>query len=884
MKYKGSRKKHSLVRVFLYSLFALSTLPVIVLGYFWIASDFDRFTSQHQQWRETYTESRNQLLRREVDKALEYIHFRRERFDQVLYKQLRREIRSALVVARDIRVSAKADESRAQLIDKVSAAVAPMRFGEGGFFYLLDGSGAFRLTPLAPNSGQRLNNSNALTALANQIKAGPDAASQRFIQFSLPASANAAASRNVSFVFQYKPLDIYLVASTYVEPALEELKAEVLERLAAIPFDPDSSVLFVTDKNGAQLVNPYNPGAIGEPLSGVGDWVAALQADEADDYVKIAWPRSDAAEAASVQSYVSLYQPWGWVIGAGFFLDEFNRLIEAEQSAQRQRYLKQIRFIVLISLLVLLLGILIARLLIKRVERGFTGMQDFFDAAAKRSVNINLRDLTFSEFEELAEHANYMVDTRTETESKLIDARIQAEDASHAKSQFLSSVSHELRTPLNGVLGYTQLLLRAEGIAPEERRHLAAIETCGNHLLTLINDVLDLAKIESGNMELDIRSHRLSALLSSVGDIVRQRAQSKGLRYEVNLQTDIPAWVKLDAVKLRQVLVNLLDNGVKFTTQGFVELSVTLAAGQRLHFAVRDTGRGIEAEHLEEVFEPFKQTNPHEGIGTGLGLSICFRLVETMGGSLSAESEFGRGTVFSFDLPLVEGEAKVSGDDDEDGASELVSVDLHIDREIDIIIADDNNFNRQVMRGMVQGFAGRVREAHDGEEVLQMMAERPADVVLMDMKMPVLDGVEATRRLKADARYPNLKIVMVTATIEAAAIAKAHDAGTDGFLAKPVKLSELLHELAEQLGGEIVEQSGDVAEPEAALCELPELDSATRKNIQDAVAIGDIKALRALFSALQDQSDDHAGFARQANAALDDFDFDTINKLLGEDE
>ncbi len=245
------------------------------------------------------------------------------------------------------------------------------------------------------------------------------------------------------------------------------------------------------------------------------------------------------------------------------------------------------------------------------------------------------------------------ITTRKQMEQDLITAaRITAEDANHAKSLFLSSISHELRTPLNGVLGYAQILQRDQSASLEQCHNLRAIESCGQHLLTLIDDVLDLAKIESGTIEVQRTACDLYDLLESVGNIVRERVDEKGLLFQLDIDKTVPANALIDEVKLRQILVNLLGNAVKFTRSGGIGLKVALHSERELLFQVCDTGIGIPADKQREIFEPFQQLAAAGSGGSGLGLPISQRLCEAMGGTLTVQSAPGAGSCFSFNLPF----------------------------------------------------------------------------------------------------------------------------------------------------------------------------------------------------------------------------------------
>jgi CheY-like chemotaxis protein len=476
------------------------------------------------------------------------------------------------------------------------------------------------------------------------------------------------------------------------------------------------------------------------------------------------------------------------------------------------------------------------------------------------------------------------VTDRKRIEQELVNARIAAEDALHAKSQFLSSVSHELRTPLNGVLGYAQLLQRDAGVPSGSQEYLRAIESCGKHLLTLINDVLDLAKIESGNIDIVHRANDLSEIVSSVSDIVGHRAKSKGLDFVVNVAADVPHIVQADEVKLRQVLVNLLDNAVKFTAKGRVELKLDVDLDRHiLLFSVRDSGMGIPDEKLRDVFEPFRQVNPQDGKGTGLGLAICRRLVEAMGGNLNLSSEFGKGSCFYFDIPLLDvPKASEPGEKIELTAEPEPDVLAKVADNPAIIVADDVAVNRHVLLGMLEDVSDDIREAANGLEVIALLKERTAQLVLMDLRMPEMDGMEATRVIKQELKMTGVSIIMASATTDEDMMAEAVEVGCDGFLPKPIGIDDLLKVVASTCGSEALVNTADVIVPDVEAprssvvlppdCDLQELLM--------AVDLGDVTGTRELLGQLRRSRPECLGFVEEAEEFLSEFDFENLARLL----
>jgi PAS domain S-box-containing protein len=466
---------------------------------------------------------------------------------------------------------------------------------------------------------------------------------------------------------------------------------------------------------------------------------------------------------------------------------------------------------------------------------------------------------------------------RKRMEQELVAARIAAEDANHAKSQFLSSISHELRTPLNGVLGYAQILLRDQSISAEHRHNLRAIESCGQHLLTLINDVLDLAKIESGRIDIDEQPCDLYELLDNVGNIVRERVESKGLAYRLEIARAVPAVIRTDAVKLRQILVNLLGNAVKFTARGSVTLRVAVGRhGSELLFAVEDTGVGIAEEKQREIFFPFHQVGQVAG-GTGLGLPISQRLCEAMGGQLRVRSAMGAGSCFSFNLPM-----KIS-------ARALMPAAPHAEnRFIDtagqaltVMVADDNQINRQVLAGMLRASGIAIVEAENGQEALDQLHAcarkgRPLPLVLMDVRMPVMDGFTATRAIKADPILRDTVVIAVSASVFPDVVTRMREEGCDDFVSKPVRIGVLLEVVAKYLRLPL----RAVAEPQVA-ARAARLPSTLLQNLRAALAVGDIETLRAALPTLR-TTPELDTWVREFEQRLDHFDIEAVRELLTE--
>ena len=373
-----------------------------------------------------------------------------------------------------------------------------------------------------------------------------------------------------------------------------------------------------------------------------------------------------------------------------------------------------------------------------------------------------------------------------------------------AKSQFLANMSHELRTPLNGILGYAQILKKGKTITDQQKNGLNIIYQCGEHLLNLINDVLDISKIEARKMELYPKNFHFPEFLEAIAEICRIRAEQKGIELIYETLTPIPKAIRADEKRLRQVLINLLGNAVKFTEQGYITFKVGYHQ-EKFRFQVEDTGIGIAQEKLEEIFLPFQQVGEkiRETEGTGLGLTISRELAELMGGELKVESTLGKGSVFWLDLDLPEVEWIDVADISENNIIGFKGL------KRKILVVDDKWANRSVLVNMLEPLGFEVLEATDGLDGLNKARQFKPDIILLDLVMPVMDGFEATRRLRMMPELEGVVVIAISASVFDFDHQQSRKVGCDGFLPKPVREADLLEKVRVHLGLEWVYEEID---------------------------------------------------------------------------
>lgn len=552
-----------------------------------------------------------------------------------------------------------------------------------------------------------------------------------------------------------------------------------------------------------------------------------------------------------------------------------------EAHLQQKNWRDGLLFGALVLLCVAILAMLLARFTARPIGRLTLAIQR---VSGEGDLGVRVRESRLREIGELTRAFNTMM-------AKLQAAMVSkeaAETANKAKSAFLATISHELRTPLNAILGYAQLMQRDQALTDDLRKNVVTINRSGDHLLQLINDVLEMSKIEAGSAVVSTEAFDLHALLQEVLSIFQVRARVKKISLDLHISASLPRYVSSDQGKIRQLLINLLGNALKFTKYGGIvvhaEAAEANSKGVQMALTVEDSGVGIETAALDRIFKPFEQATAGQQSmgGTGLGLAISREFCRLLGGELHVESEVGKGSIFRAELHATL--ARQSQLAHEDSSQHIVGIALGAEPPR-VLVVDDNQVNRELIIDTLKPLGFVLKEACDGVEAVAASESWRPDLILMDLAMPEMDGYEATRRIKATEHGARTPVIAVTASSLESDRKKSDEAGLDGYLRKPFRRAQLMDEIVKHLMARVrVEQpEPDGLQPEPI--DVSSLDASSLAPLPPALRVELAAAgIAADTERLNDLLRQVAAIDVVLSAALatlvEDFEYDKLLDLL----
>ncbi len=502
------------------------------------------------------------------------------------------------------------------------------------------------------------------------------------------------------------------------------------------------------------------------------------------------------------------------------------------------------------------------------------------NATDKFNALFTLQDVT-DPTERLREY-RVIYDKAKKAEETIKVSKLEAEAANRAKSEFLANMSHEIRTPMNAILGYAQILKR-KGLSSEEKQYVENILSSGDHLLTLINDILDISKIEAGRMEANFEDFDLSEMIQSLEIMFRSKFDFKSLDFVVNDLGKNPILVNGDNTKIKQVLINLLSNAAKFTDSGEVQFNVYATGNNNYQFEVVDTGKGIPEEAQQSIFDPFKQER--EGVvkgGTGLGLAIAKRQVELMDGKLELISTYEKGAKFSLTLELPPALESCVAQSKSSREIKHLSHGYHVKA----LVTDDIKMNREVLTNILKEVGIEVITAENGQEAVNLVREFLPDIVFMDIRMPVMNGLDAMKIIKNEYSNKLVKVVAITASVLDNHRNLVIELGADDFISKPFKLDDIFNCIKNLLLVEFDYQediSKDQTKPKISKIDSSDIQfsKTLHSDLIEAAKLHSLTQLEKLLLELEKENNGEV-YATHIKSFMSNYDMEGLLKFLGE--
>ncbi len=686
-------KKISISNSLLLNMIVMGLLALGLVQYFWISSEYERFDRETEKMRSEYIDSQKAVVQEQVNNVIDYMDYMKSLTESRLRDNIRQRVYEACAIAENIYKEHHSRHDRAEMEKMVKDALRPIRFNNGrGYYFAGRSDGVEQLFADKPElEGKNLINMKdpeGKLVIQDMIEIvttkGEDFYEYRWTK----PNSHGAHFLKIAFVKYFEPFDWFVGTGEYVDDVQSDIQTEILNWVSEINFG-EEGYIFLANYEGLLLAHGAQPELVGQNLWALEDVNGVKITQEmrravnnpAGSFITYAWQRPHLSSVSQKLSFVRGFEAWGWMVCAGVYVDALEAAIAGKRVELEKQVNAGIFQIVLIFIGITLFVLYAALSMSNRICKAINMFSHFFHRAARESAKIDPTELPYTDFDNLAESANLMVDQRNHNEERLLQANKRIEEtnrslaasvekanllaqeamnANRAKSDFLANMSHEIRTPMNAILGFSHVLSQ-EKLDESQLKYVEMISEAGQNLLAIINDILDISKIEAGKMKIEMIEFCPGEIINSVVTLMQPMAEDKGLEFKVIHKSALPGTIHSDPIRLRQCLLNLLNNAIKFTERGFVKLSVNFYEDDDdtwLEFVVADSGIGIATDKQEEIFAPFSQadtsTTRRFG-GTGLGLAITRQLVDFLGGSIRLNSVLNQGSEFNLSIPCSEG-------------------------------------------------------------------------------------------------------------------------------------------------------------------------------------------------------------------------------------
>ncbi|MGM0509197.1 MAG: cache domain-containing protein [Fusobacteriota bacterium] len=783
-----------------------SMFLVISLILLFAVYDFKKETSQIEK---TFLENKKQSMKREVEWAYNYIKYKKENEREILKEIITNRINLIYGMVDSLYNQNKRNQSYYELKKKIqTGGIRKTLDDEEGWISIIDVRGQVIIDSKNPNlEGINIINKQDSSGrfYIRDIINGIIDDGNIFYEHNINDSRDSFKTEIITGKY-YKDLSWILLVGKSLENQRQKIQEEISKYLNEVIYQGDG-YLFIHDYKGNVVVHGNRPSFIGENLweHSDSDGVKVFQKnienlkDKDESFVKYNWYKASIGKKVPKLSFIKKIENWNWILGSGLYLDDIDEAIIKSKRKLVSDLKKEVSIIVLIFLVVLAITSILTKLFIDDLRSNFDRYTGFLKDAKSRRDDlqlINVDRVKYKEFKELSEIMNDTLSTIKKIDASLKSSEKMAKRANRAKSLFLANMSHEIRTPMNGIVGMVEILAMTD-LDEEQKNYLDNIEFSADNLLRIINDILDISKIESGRIEIERNDINLHNFIDELIKPYAITAQTQGLELITYIERDVPSHIVGDRGKIRQVLINLIGNAIKFTKKGYIYLEVKRENIKKdkitLKFTVEDSGIGVSEEKKKYIFDMFEQGDysyTKEYQGTGLGLAISKRLVQLMGGFIDLESKIGEGTKFYFTIPFKKIEKQTR---------DILNLDIKLNK-VRVLLIDDNELNRKIIKIILKEENMEVLGVNSGKKGLQVLEEDDDfDICLLDVDMPDMDGLETARHIKSLRETNKMKIIMFTSVDVRDKLSEIKDIGVEDYIMKPVKREVLYKKIREAL-------------------------------------------------------------------------------------